>query len=573
MQPVPPLILLGIGAVFLYFLFVLGTPLHPIPAVLLASSVHFPDLLREFTDLAVGFAPVNDGNDVHIVWIGNKREAGVETAVMQHYVFPLAVNDSGLIQASSVRTEETSGAITHVAMSRLSGHPLVGMIRRRIEQEDLSYSVEMSDGMLPSSESTISIESGDDRSWGLPGSLHIMRAMMGATGNLVASRRYDQSLFRVYTAPTCVGGQPCIADSGIPGPSVASSPGYQLLVTELFSEGDSPLSVFTVTYGDEHDDHYNVSMCIFTLIDGDWVKHEIFKDPWLPRRNAFTPVLAHDGLEADEVQTMPFWFVKPVVALSKDSKTIAWLFLGRIFCLDYVNATVAGRPHGYVLETTHFSDLNTAVDLDMSEGKLNDDGTLFVVRNINKDILTFERNPTSQDPPVSSTEDVDEDGGSWWDDFFTITYEVGFFFDGSLESTPMREDPAVVASRRPEWKIKSMWPNHVDAKAAGKSIVAMSLVSDLPSHLLPKGRAPGGSYILVLYSNLVLNVLDLQASYEGSHMKRFIWQKWPMLTAMVGVIAVFVGNEARGGVSQYHAIFVSGLLFWILLSLTLSISD
>ncbi|KAI8906505.1 hypothetical protein DFJ77DRAFT_514290 [Powellomyces hirtus] len=556
MHPIPPLILLSIGALFFYFLIAVNSPTHPIPKVLLTARVHFPELKQKFADRVVGFALVDEGKYAHVGWMANKDEKGAESALLQHYIVPIEPNTTTL-EAVPIEERELDGTITHIAFNRLrKPAPCLGMVNRRVVGEELSYHVDMT-----SIDPSLSPDHPDRLStWSytLPGSLHVSRASMSASGNLIASRRYDQSLFRIYKAPQCGNGIPCVAPAGIAGPDLSSSLERHLLAVELFKTEDGPMSIFSVTYA-EAEDYYRVSMCIHSLIDGEWVQDELWKRPYIHyQRNVYSPVVGHDVLEAENVDQLS-WLTTPVVASSSTAKTLAWIFLGRIFTLDYVNATVSGKTHGYILDdTTTVTDLNSA-DLRLKGANLNDDGTVLAVVNESDDIITFERPLTASVP--------DTDSEPWfWDDFFAISHEVGFFFDGSLESTPMtREHDDVASYRRPAWHLKNVWLNEVDAMAGGQVVVAFNLINgtDLVAGNISKSISPG-SYILILYSNNVLNLLDLQHTYEGSHVKRFFKARWPMLSAMAGVVAMFVGNELRGGLSQYHAVFVAGLGFWIL---------
>lgn len=83
----------------------------------------------------------------------------------------------------------------------------------------------------------------------------------------------------------------------------------------------------------------------------------------------------------------------------------------------------------------------------------------------NDDIITFRRSRSSTPPHEGSSE-------SWWEGFFSFPHEVSFFFDGNLETTPMRGDEAKAvedkSSGKGQWDLEYVWLNDIDGGAKGK---------------------------------------------------------------------------------------------------------
>ncbi|KAJ3172038.1 hypothetical protein HDU88_006850 [Geranomyces variabilis] len=396
---------------------------------------------------------------------------------------------------------------------------------------------------------------------------------------------YDESIFRIYRPPKCLPNLPCVADRGIPGPNLTLSLDRHLLAAELYSPEEGITHVFATSFTEsEASDFCRVSMSIFSLIDGEWVQDELWNRPSIQfQRAVYSELVGHEVLEAANEHQLA-WLKSPVVAATSTAQTLSWLFLGRVFTLDYVNATAAGKRHGYVLDDSAAVPLHAA-DLRAKHANLNADGTLLVVVNDKDDILTFERDAGTA--AEEHSDDADDVAEPWWDAFFAVPNEVAFFWDGALESTPMRAEegtdratkqaPAARhrAVRRPAWRLKSMWPNNMHAMGMGQYVLSLNLLEadDL------KGASQGeaaveGPHVLLLYGNNVLSLLSLGRSQDGSHAARFLARRWPMLVAMSGVVAVFVGNEIRGGISpRYHAFCVAGLAFWTLCCVVMTIDD
>ncbi|KAJ3153958.1 hypothetical protein HDU89_008825 [Geranomyces variabilis] len=459
------------------------------------------------------------------------------------------------------------------------------MVYRKVIDEDMSYHVDLTPiGPTITSEGPLLASPNAALQYALPGSLPISRAAMSASGSLVASRHYDETIFRIYRPPKCLPNLPCAADRGIPGPNLTLSLDRHLLAAELYSPEEGITHVFSASFT-ESSDFCRVSMSIFSLIDGEWVQDELWNRPSIQfQRAVYSELVGHEVLEAANKDQLA-WLKSPVVAATSTAQTLSWLFMRRVFTLDYVNATAAGKRHGYVLDdSAAVPDLHAA-DLCAKAANLNADGTLLVVVNDKDDILTFERDAgTAAEEHSDDADDVPE---PWWDAFFAVPNEVAFFWDGALESTPMRAEEGAESAtkqaaparhravRRPAWRLKSMWPNNIHAMGMDQYILSLNLLEadDL------KGASQGeaaveGPHVLVLYSNNVLSLLSLGRSQDGSHAARFLARRWPMLVAMSGVVAVFVGNEIRGGISpRYHALCVAGLAFWTLCCVVMTIDD
>ncbi|KAJ3160928.1 hypothetical protein HDU86_008290 [Geranomyces michiganensis] len=514
---------------------------------------------------------------------------GRSKAVMQHYICPISTTpapNSTVVHAKRVEQRELDGTVTHIAFHRLRQPvPAVAMVYRKVTDENMSYHVDLTPigptippggPLLASPDAAVH--------YALPGNLPISRAAMSASGSLVASRHYDQSSFRIYRPPKCVPKVPCFADPGIPGPNLSLSLDRHLLATELYSPEEGTTHVFSVSYS-EFSDYYKVSMSIFSLVDGEWVQDELWKRPSIQyQRAVYSELVGHEVLEAANKDQLA-WLTSPIVAATSNAQSLSWLFMGRVFTLDYVNATAAGKRHGYILDdSAAVPDLHAA-DLCAKAANLNADGTLLVVVNDKDDILTFERNAGIA--VAKNSNDVDERDQPWWDAFFAVPNEVAFFWDGALETTPMSEEEGVEkaakretaareqAVRRPAWRLKSVWPNDMNAMASGQYVVALNLLEAEDLKGATQGEvAVQGPHVLILYNNNVLNLLSLSRSQDGSHAARFLARRWPMLVAMSGVVAVFVGNEIRGGISpRYHALCVAGLAFWTLCCVVMTIDE
>ncbi|TPX63268.1 hypothetical protein SpCBS45565_g06725 [Spizellomyces sp. 'palustris'] len=480
MRLLPPLILLFFGFGFIYFLLSLNTPSHPIPALLAAYNVQFPDLVETWADRVAGFALVDGGRSVHVGWMGHNKEKGV----LQQYIVPLALNTSQ-VEAKAVGVREINGTVTHIAFNRqIMPDAGLAMIYRHVDGEHMSYHMDMT---ILKSEDTSKLACGkttegcgekelfSHRSWELPGNLPLTRASLGSLGKLVASRRYDANMFRVYLFGTDTDESERSGErsegTGIGGPSIDLSLGRQLLAMELYNPIEGHISVFSVTF-QEVDDFYRVSMSIFTWVDGKWEQDEIWKQSYLPvQRSVYSPALGHEVIEAENVDQL-FWLGTPVVAASLNSKSVAWVFLGRIFTLDYIGKETSGKSHGYVLDDSRIVDEISHSNLKIRGANLNQDGSVLALVTEVDDMIVFKRSPSSSEREAESS--------GWWDveSFFSIPHEVAFFFDGALESTPMRgAAPAEEkSSGKGRWELHDVWLNNIDGGAAGRTVIAFSLV-------------------------------------------------------------------------------------------------
>ncbi|KAJ3175279.1 hypothetical protein HDU87_006361 [Geranomyces variabilis] len=586
----PPAILIFLGLGFFYFLLSISEPPLPVPAEAWAARVVFPNISRALQDRVVGFALVNGGSHVHIAWMGQmEKPQGHAKAVMQHYLSPISTTpapNTSIVLAIRVEQRELDGTVTHIAFNRLPQPvPTLAMVYRKVTDETMSFHVDLTPiGPTIPSGGPVLASPNAELKYTLPGNLPISRAAMSASGSLVASRYYDESAFRIYRMPECLPSSPCVADRGIPGPNLTLTLDRHLLATELYSPENGITHVFSVSFT-EASEFFRVSMSIFSLIDGEWVQDELWNRPSIPyQRAVYSELVGHEVLEAANEDHLA-WLKSPVVAATSTAHTLSWLFMGRVFTLDYVNATAAGKRHGYVLDdSAAVHDLHSA-DLCAKLANVNSDGTVLVVVNEKNDILTFEREAGFA--VQEHFNDADDEAEPWWDAFFSVPNEVAFFWDGALESTPMSAkegaDSAAKqaaaahhrAVRKPAWQLKSVWPNNMHALGVNEYVVALNLLE--PDDL--KGATQGeaaveGPHVLLLYNNNVLSLLSLGRSQDGSHAARFLARRWPMLVAMSGVVAVFVGNEIRGGISpRYHALCVAGLAFWTLCCVVMTIDD
>lgn len=70
------------------------------------------------------------------------------------------------------------------------------------------------------------------------------------------------------------------------------------------------------------------------------------------------------------------------IGSSAQAKTLAWIFLGRIFTLDYIGEENSGKLHGYVLDDSQIvtGGLSSA-DLRIKGANLDEQGTRFAFVN------------------------------------------------------------------------------------------------------------------------------------------------------------------------------------------------
>ncbi|KAI8823541.1 uncharacterized protein EV422DRAFT_565482 [Fimicolochytrium jonesii] len=448
------------------------------------------------------------------------------------------------------------GTVTHIAFNRLRNpSPLLGVFTRRVEGENISYHVDVTPIDVSRSEDVLSFSG---KTWTLPGNLPIVRAAVGASGRVIASRRYDTSLFRMYTLLECDSDHSCAVANGLVGPPTSEALSDHLLAVELYSPDAASPSVFFVSK-DEHDEHIHVSMAMFTLVDGEWVKDELWpRPPLYYHRDSYSPMLGHDVPENDGAHQL-HWLTSPIVAASANSTTLAWTFLSRILTLDYVGEA-SGKIHGYVLEESKPLDGFSPADLRVKGANLNPNGTVFSFVNDNNDIITFSRTAVRLKP---------KEDRSWVESFFLYPNEIGFFYDAAAEAQGHANAPAKTKPKSSSpWKVQTNYLNSLDGATNGKAVVAFHQLEG--SRLATNFMHPDETYILVLYTNNVLQILEVTQRDKGSHIQAYIRNRWPMFVAMLAVVVVFAANEMTGEFTPYTSLLTAGLSFWVLLSLLLN---
>ncbi|KAI9013129.1 hypothetical protein BC832DRAFT_281211 [Gaertneriomyces semiglobifer] len=636
MRLVQPLILLSLGALFLYFLLLLSLP-HPVPKVLGRARVEFEGLQEEWTERALGFIigreqggdvgsdadPESQERKVHVAWMGQADDV----ASVQHYVFPMPSYRNGTksakaetITARNVYSRSIQGTVTQLALKRLN--PVMMMVYRRLDEanESMRYVVDRTDivipATLPDEEPICKLRKGQSPSqettinWictqpnpftydtmELPGNLAIERFSIARENKILYSRRFDKYMWRTMD----------FDGSKSVGPEVQHSLGRQLVTLELHSPSPARKVFFSVSYA-HNEDHYRVMMCIFEK-DGNepWVKHEMWKDDFIAKQKSlYSPILEHDVLESDRGD-MLYWLTLPVVGSSPSGKHFAFIFLGRMFVLDY-NENESGA--GYVLDDRYEVDGLSASQLRMKGAQMSSDGTVVVFVNEMDDIMTFKRpgphgtthsfstrgSDTQSSPSSQLSDNLSPDATqsdesrqpSIWEDIetlFSIPHELAFFFEAGI---PSKQRKSSQRHSQPEWHmgkwgLQSVWPNKM---SGGDVVVGFTLLEDSeaqeqqePSKKVARRTSSSAAPVSVLILSTSLTtpathtLLHLQPSLQYSSTSYFhlFWMnKWPMIVGMLAVIAVFVGNEMR--TSQYVprplvSLYVSGLMFWVLLFL------
>ncbi|KAI9100408.1 hypothetical protein DFS34DRAFT_484444 [Phlyctochytrium arcticum] len=593
MHLIPPLLTVLTGACFILLLSLCHSPSFPTPYLVRSAKVKFPGLVVEWAHRVVGFVIVggnqSDSGSLHVGWMGNGGH--IQQYAIPLEDIPLNNSQSPPIEANLLSKRTIPGQIVEIASQRHRNQDaMTCMAYRVVKGEDMWYEVDAldmsgvrrtftSEEELSPSNTTSFLR---HRTWQLPGSLPPQNLSPGRPGRTIMSRRHDSVRFRLYDTTHCGDEMaqtekgekpPCVAKS-IPGPLKGPEDEQQLVALELYSSRPDITHVFSVTYVD-NDASYRVTLSIFTYSNGSWSEDVVWNRREIPvQYSVYSPVLGHEVVESDGIEGV-YWLSKPLIALSPQAKTLAWIFLGRVFTLDYQPGPASAKGlsetrHGYVLQDSSYIHDVSVSSLRIKAAQLNRAADVLAVVNDGGDIMTFRRPPRTRIEEAPSESNSEEEGGllQWWfkllstpyvKQFMALPNEVDFFWDGNLETTPITVDTMdqVAEDSEPEWSLEWMW--EAERGESGETIVGFNLVDsqDLPQSLVEalalsssaEGDSPSKvaspSYIFTLYYPPRLILLDLTRPYIGSHFIHFLKTKWFMLTVMSFVVALFTANEVR----------------------------
>ncbi|KAJ3280492.1 hypothetical protein HK104_000623, partial [Borealophlyctis nickersoniae] len=322
----------------------------------------------------------------------------------------------------------------------------------------------------------------------------------------------------------------------------------QLLVLELYSPVEGCHSILSVTRDDGQDEELaQVEISIYSKCGAeDWVQDKLFRTNYRISSN-----LHSEYLTADDIHQL-YWLTNPVVGVSKFSRTVAWVYYGQLWTLDYVGPKEAKAAHGYVGHYRTIPELSVA-DVRARGLAVNEDGTKVVIVTEPDDVLYFTRTPRSPSTYPDHADYGDEyeallwglQGGVSWHLIPENRQNVNWRWrdvNGPGDVVPFTK-----------WDLEKVWYRDVLGAVAGQRIKAFTVLNhhDLSPDLQPK--FPPSSlppfYLLLIYSNAQALLLDLSTPFSGSFIGSFLRSRWDMVISLTTVVALFVVNEIRSGIT------------------------
>ncbi|KAJ3412575.1 Endoplasmic reticulum metallopeptidase 1 [Chytridiales sp. JEL 0842] len=400
------------------------------------------------------------------------------------------------------------------------------------------------------------------RTLDLPGNMWISKFSYSRTGNFVYAsslRQLDSHVFRIITKKQVES----LSDSdnkdtmkSIRGPYLDRSKyGTSLVLLELYAPGSSR-SLLDIRYKTIDDDTFEffIRLIYRESDDHSWVETVLWES-----LESLKTISDDEPPPADEYH----FITNPVVAVNRNSTSAAFVYRSRIFNLDFVGTDIKNTsPHGYLMSNSYVRSMD-ARDLRVKGAAMSDDGRVLVLSTDTNNVLKFTRKLYLD--PEDPIDDLSNRHASSRPSIFEIPNEINFFFDGSLETTPMRNveqeieqrekqkeeegkenGKRHIRNRKANWHIKMQWNPEISDQPslARSSIVSLTLLPPPPP---PKNSGEEGKQQLLalLYDDGNLVVLDLDEEYKGSFYLSFIAGRWPMILAMSMATLFFVSNEMR----------------------------
>jgi hypothetical protein len=165
----------------------------------------------------------------------------------------------------------------------------------------------------------------------IPGNLLISKAAVAHPSSLMITRKLESRIFRMYSH-----------DQTINGPLQIDFPGRPLAFCTLYSDGPDPI-VLVVQYEPYTNSlQFKVTLSIFMFENEIWSR-DVLWDVELAG-------LGDDRIDPDKVHFM-YFLTDPHIGVRNDSKLASFVFLERIFTIEYDANAVNSTKHGYILTT------------------------------------------------------------------------------------------------------------------------------------------------------------------------------------------------------------------------------
>ncbi|KAI9326616.1 hypothetical protein BDR26DRAFT_876918 [Obelidium mucronatum] len=380
-----------------------------------------------------------------------------------------------------------------------------------------------------------------------------------------------------------------------PGPNMFNYTGFKsgafksLALVELYAEAEAR-TVLDFRYKDVGDDQFwfIVYLNYKPAESTNWTQTTLIKD-FESRRDITDAPIQYDDF---------YFTVNPVVATSKNGTCAIFLWKGTLHVLDFVgpSSLASGSLHGFTMMRSRLVK-SLQSNIRMRGALVDDDGLTIVLVTDTDSVISLKRNYTLRERPEpipidpvydtlspdlaekenrrsdSSTEDsaspktnVDASGPTAENPnlaFFKTPWDIGFLFDAQpaisniqgshalhnpQTSPPTPSSPTAILKtlERGAWRLDKLWsPDFLfEESLQTASIVSLVFIPHNVQATDDKEKTPT-KLLALLWSNDVLTILNLDESYSGSFVFRFMKEKWIMFVGMGIVVGLFIQNELR----------------------------
>lgn len=489
-----------IGMVFIVMLVYSDMPLLPTAGIIATAQLRSKHGSHDTQGL---FASHNGSIHLWTVYSKNNEptQSNVRIERLQLDRMINGVNGLLLDDEQTVVLEQSIGIATQFVLVEDLDRQMA-LLSYSIEDEDMKYSVRIY--KVDSDVSSVH--------WNIPGTLSVTRISF-SNGQMVYVRKQDQRLFRMLPPVHQIDNSNVI--KSIPGPLSHDFVGRVLGMVSVYSRNPRESVVFVFQYipPEPNSIVFQVKMSLFHRSqDGVWTQHVL----WKQRLQGI-----HDNnIMSEEVER--FYFLsKPVIAsCGPVGQHLAFVFAKAVFSLDFIDSSTA---FGFELSQSPISGIY-GKSFEVNDASMAQGAMLLTLCNEYNELIFLKR--AVRTGTFVQVNRIATSIFGWIDNMLDF---VGFDSDSvfareELTREPIKHHPSSTFS---DWRTLSSWESH---RTSIKSITVL----DKPE------------IILALLDNDRLVLLDIDKPFSLlNFVVESLKRRFPMLSFLVGVVAMFSVNEYR----------------------------